>query len=214
MEAASFNLEDMSDRADRYLQQVRQEAEEIRSAAEARTSEIEAEVTQKVRQELEAEVAVRIEAAIDKKLEKLMPPIQRSLQGIEHAKQSCLMRWQQEVLALAISISEKILRHEIRQRPEVTAELIREALELVVGGGQFKVHLNPHDVESLGPWVARLASEMGELLPTDIVADAEVSQGGCRVVTKFGVIDQTIEAQLSRIEEDLIDRSEEAQDRA
>ena len=36
-----------------------------------------------------------------------------------------------------------------------------------------------------------------------IVADPDVSPGGCRVVTEFGVIDETYEAQLDRIAEEL-----------
>ena len=41
------------------------------------------------------------------------------------------------------------------------------------------------------------------LAPSAIVADDAVSPGGCCVKTKFGVIDQQIESQLRRIEEEL-----------
>jgi flagellar biosynthesis/type III secretory pathway protein FliH len=38
-----------------------------------------------------------------------------------------------------------------------------------------------------------------------VVADPQVSLGGCRVETRFGVIDQQFEAQLARIEQELTD---------
>ena len=44
---------------------------------------------------------------------------------------------------------------------------------------------------------------MAGLGETQIVADAAISPGGCRVETRFGAIDQTFEAQLARVEEEL-----------
>ena len=44
---------------------------------------------------------------------------------------------------------------------------------------------------------------MSGLGEPQIVADATVSPGGCRVETRFGSIDQTFEAQLARVEEEL-----------
>ena len=43
---------------------------------------------------------------------------------------------------------------------------------------------------------------MSGLGETQIVADASVSPGGCRVETRFGTVDQTFEAQLARVEEE------------
>ncbi len=48
-----------------------------------------------------------------------------------------------------------------------------------------------------------LLAEFSALGPTEIIADAQISRGGCRVDTRFGVIDQQFEAQLARIEEEL-----------
>jgi len=44
---------------------------------------------------------------------------------------------------------------------------------------------------------------MSGLGDTQIIPDAAISRGGCRVETRFGAIDQTFEAQLARIEEEL-----------
>jgi flagellar assembly protein FliH len=42
------------------------------------------------------------------------------------------------------------------------------------------------------------------LAPSQIEADETISAGGCRVETRFGEVDQQIESQLRRIEEDLV----------
>jgi len=44
---------------------------------------------------------------------------------------------------------------------------------------------------------------MSSLGDADVTPDATIAQGGCRVETRFGTIDQQIETQLQRIEEEL-----------
>jgi flagellar biosynthesis/type III secretory pathway protein FliH len=46
--------------------------------------------------------------------------------------------------------------------------------------------------------------ELAPLAQTELVADPQISAGGCRVETRFGVIDQQFESQLARIEEELV----------
>jgi flagellar assembly protein FliH len=53
----------------------------------------------------------------------------------------------------------------------------------------------------------KLIAEMQKLAPAELVADATVSPGGCRVDTQFGCIDQQIEAQLARIRDELSTRT-------
>jgi flagellar assembly protein FliH len=63
--------------------------------------------------------------------------------------------------------------------------------------------VNPTDYENMGTQIDELSKALCGLAPSQIVADPEISPGGCRVETKFGAIDQQIESQLRRIEEDL-----------
>jgi flagellar assembly protein FliH len=93
--------------------------------------------------------------------------------------------------------------------PEITLTLVREALELAAGSAQVRIHLHPDDRAALGDQVQLLIREMSGLGSAELVADAAVTRGGCRVETRFGVIDQQFEAQLARIEEELTDRNAE-----
>ena len=57
--------------------------------------------------------------------------------------------------------------------------------------------------------MGRMAARQSGLAPkrtlttAEIVADPAITLGGCRVETRFGIIDQQFEAQLKRIEEEL-----------
>lgn len=87
--------------------------------------------------------------------------------------------------------------------PEIALNLLREALELSLGGGALTIRLNPDDHTALGKKATKMIAEFGKLAPTEIIADPQISAGGCRIETQFGTIDQTVEAQLTRIAEEL-----------
>ena len=202
---SEFNFEDMARRADSYLESVRQQAAEIVAAAKARADQMEQEVAGNAMQAAEAAAEEKLQARLDAELSSLVPAVKSVIDEFRMAKQEWVNHWQTETVGLAIAIAERIIRQELRARPEITEELVREALQLAVGNGQFRLHLHPDDLEALGSFVTQLTSELGEVALTETVSDPQVTRGGCRVVTQFGVIDQSLDAQLQRIEEELSD---------
>jgi flagellar assembly protein FliH len=104
---------------------------------------------------------------------------------------------------LAVAIARRIVRRELHSHPEIAVEWIREALALAVGSGRIQLYLHPQDHAALGDEVRELVAGLGQLGETEIVADSQISPGGCRVVTQFGEVDQRLETQLARIEEEL-----------
>jgi flagellar assembly protein FliH len=133
----------------------------------------------------------------------LAPALERLVEEMGRTRQAWLAHWERAAVSLAMAIARRVLRRELAARPEVSLELVREALELAVGNDRVRVLLSPADHASLGARVADLAAQLGGLGPVEVVADAAISPGGCRVETRFGLIDQQIESQLARIEEEL-----------
>jgi flagellar assembly protein FliH len=76
-------------------------------------------------------------------------------------------------------------------------------LELAAGSPSVRLHLNPEDHKTLGTRVRSLIDAMSGLGDAEVMADAAIGRGGCRVETRFGTIDQQFESQLQRIEEEL-----------
>ena len=81
--------------------------------------------------------------------------------------------------------------------------LVREALELAAGSSHVRLHLSPADCDALQPRLDALLQELAGLGRPEVVADPQIEPGGCRVETRFGTIDQQLETQLARIEEEL-----------
>jgi flagellar assembly protein FliH len=83
-------------------------------------------------------------------------------------------------------------------------EWIREALELAAGSPAIKLHLNPADHATLVEPLQCMLANRGESAEVEILADPDTEPGGCLVETAHGSIDQRLETQLSRIEDELV----------
>ncbi|MEO8498207.1 MAG: FliH/SctL family protein, partial [Planctomycetota bacterium] len=198
-----FNFADMSDRANDYLAVVRKQATQILQQAKAEASQIALAAKAEGRQAALKEAQQSLGATLDHQLTTLLPALQQAVQDIRHSKATWLTHWESQSIALATAIAERVIRREVANTPEITIDLVREALELAMGAGKITIQLSPQDYDALRDRAEGVAKQLGKLGATTIVADPSVSPGGCRVVTEFGVIDETLEAQLARIAEEL-----------
>jgi flagellar assembly protein FliH len=202
--SAVFNFEDMSTRAHEYLASVQQQAAEIIAAAQANAQSIELQAKQQGYEAALREAKESLGETLDQQLATLIPALQQAVEDIRRSKATWLRHWEQQTVELATAIAERVIRCEVRERPEITLGLIREALELAVGAGQITVQLCPADFEALSDRTESLASQLQSIAAAQVEPNPEVSPGGCRVVTEFGEIDQTFESQLARISEELM----------
>ena len=178
--------------AARLIAEAKQEAERIRREAAEQGR-------------IEGERAARKETTLaqEKQWTAVLAVVDGLVTEINGAKQAWKEHWEQTAIGLAIAISERILRRELTDRPQISLELVRETLELATGGDQVRILLSPNDYRTLGNHVTDLAQTIGTLGTVEVVADASIDVGGCRVETQFGSIDQQVETQLRRIEEEL-----------
>ncbi len=133
-----------------------------------------------------------------------MPALEQAIGEIGQARREWLARWEGQVLRLATGIAEKLIRRELQHDADIPLELLKEALELAAGSRRLRIRLNPADRESLGPAVEQIVARIAALASAEILADAEVSLGGCVVETEHGEIDQRFESQIARICEELL----------
>jgi len=195
----AFNFDDMSAKAREYLDGIRAEAGRIVARAHTEAEKIRNQARMEGRRAGQKE----IEDVVRKQLVDQMATLQQVVRDVEQAKQAWLAHWEKSGVHVAAAIAQRLIRRELSHKPEITLTLVREALELAGGSSQIRIHMNPSDHRTLGPKVEILVAELAPLGSVELVADPEVGPGGCRVETRFGVIDQQLEAQLARIEEEL-----------
>lgn len=203
LKSVAFNFEDISTRASDYLSTVRQQAQQIVAQAQQEAEQIRQQAHVQGRQQALHEAQQLVGETLDKQLTTLVPALQEAVDDIRHSKAEWLKHWEQRTVGLASSIAERVIRRELQQTPEITIELIRDALELSMGTGDVTIQLHPEDYESLRDHAVALTNQLTSVGSAKIIPTDDVSRGGCRIVTEFGVVDQTIEAQLERIAEEL-----------
>jgi flagellar assembly protein FliH len=199
-EGASFNLDDMTERAKEYLDQVRRQAAEILAQAERDAAAIRHQAEEQGRV---AALEAAEQAEITRQLAMLVPALHEAVGQIQTSRAGWLAHWEKTAIHVATAIAARVIRREVAHQPEITLTLVKEALELAAGSGEIQLRLHPADFAALGSNVERLASELSCLGKAQVVADPQITQGGCRIDTRYGVIDQQFEAQLGRIEREL-----------
>jgi len=197
--AVAFNFDDLTAQATQHVTRANAEAAQIVTEAQQQADAIRQQAEEEGRQ-------AAIRAAKHTAAEQLAPTLlalRQAAADLQSAKQAWLSHWESSAVHLAAAIAARIVRRELDRRPEITLTLVREALELAAGSPNVRLHLNPQDHKKLGTQVRTLIDAMSGLGEAEVVADATIDRGGCRVETRFGSIDQQIESQLARIEEEL-----------
>lgn len=203
--ASPFNFDDLSQQASRYVDKVQAQAAQIIVQAEHQAVDIRTAAHEAGLEAARKAAEQSLDQKLGAQLESLLPALREAIAGIQRAKHDFLRQWERQSIHLAAAMARRIIRRELSQDPQITLQLVREALELATGSTQIRVLLNPADFEALQGQVQRLAAEISGLAPAELLADPAIQAGGCRVETRHGAIDQQIESQLARIEEELAD---------
>jgi flagellar biosynthesis/type III secretory pathway protein FliH len=203
VQAIAFSFADMRGRANDYLEIVRAEAAKIVQQAHREAERIRRQAEAAGRKAAEVAVDRMLEEKIAKRMDTLLPALERTAAQLDDAKGELLRQWEAAAIRVATAIAQRIIHRELAREPVIALDIIAETLRLAAGAGEISVQVNASDYEHLGDQIDRLAGTICHVAPAQIVADPEISPGGCRVTTKFGSIDQQIETQLRRIEEDL-----------
>ena len=203
VEPVAFNFHDMADRADGYLDTVRDKAAQIVADAHEQAEQVRRQAEETGRRAAEEAAERVLNEKVGQRMETLLPTIEQSGEQLADARGAWQAHWEQSAVALATRMAERIVRRELQHTPEIALDIVRQALELVAGSEEISVHISPADYEHLGEQVKTLAATIGQLAPADVVADESIADGGCRVLTRFGEVDNQIETQLSRLEAEL-----------
>ena len=122
--------------------------------------------------------------------------LRQILDSLADESQRCEQRLADDLLALALAISKQVMRQALKFHPEtiltVINEVLRQAPQL-----QQRAHLVLHPED-----VALVRASLGEHLTRsgwEIVEDAELQRGGCRLHTHDCDIDATLERRWQRV---------------
>lgn len=130
--------------------------------------------------------------------------VKNSITAFLGAKQEVFDYIAPNIMEISLDIAKKIIKREIQQDPSIILENIKEILKgLSKEETKITLKVNPTQVSLLKMEVPSLLSDNGLDAKILIVGDEDMTEGGCVVETANGVVDASIETQLSVISEAL-----------
>ncbi len=115
-----------------------------------------------------------------------------SLERMAGMLEAMISEYRERLLALAVDVGARIARARIAAGDPVAARALEEALALLPRDCTARVRAHPEDAAALREHFAGVLGE-GRV---ELVEDATVSRGGCRVESEAGVVDATFETAL------------------
>ena len=196
-----FPFDDMGNS---YLGKVKEEAARIIADARKEAEKIKAQAIENGKRDSANALQATLNAKVEEQMKTLRPALEDVVHKLSQARFAWQRHWEQHALKTALAMAGRIVRGELKHRPDITLQWIKEALELAAGSEQVTLRLHPNDLKNLGSNVDDLLARLGKGTKWQVVADAKISAGGCVVETEFGVIDQQLESQLARLDDELL----------
>ncbi len=145
-----------------------------------------------------------------KKLEVIADNLTRLLSEVDRSKEEMLKTEDQNITQLVMTISQRVISHEISTNKEIIREAVKEALKYVTDNSLLHIKVNPEDLEYLVAYKEDFSSYVKDLKHLEVIGDEEIAPGGFLIETGFETIDGRMEQKLdtiSRIVEEELRRS-------
>ena len=148
--------------------------------------------------EVEAEVsaAVQQHRLAQERMERAAQVLAAAIDQIEHIDLGTLHDFEQQVLALAVSIAEEIVGNEVSTTHEVAITSARRALAMTPERGDVALRVHPGDLGAVLESLGNMGHRAGDV---QVVADDGVSPGGCIATTGPLRVDAQLDGVFDRI---------------
>ncbi len=117
-----------------------------------------------------------------------------------------------KIVELALAVSERLVRTQLSVAPETVTAIVRETMNMLNGGEQVDLYVNPADIDACVGFSDRLKEEFKEIVKLEVLADSQLPKGSCRIESESGVAEYLIEEEKEALEKTLLQvaRKEEA----
>lgn len=109
-----------------------------------------------------------------------------------------------EVVKLAIAIARRVTRTLAANDVTIAQANIQEAVRMATSKASVRIAIHPSQRASLLELLPKLKLQWPAMQHVELIDDANLAVGGCKVFTVSGVIDADLDRQLDRIEAELM----------
>lgn len=122
--------------------------------------------------------------------------LKQLIESVHAASQQFSSHLAEDLLALALDLSQQMLRQSLRTRPELLIPIVRSAMDALPQHSQHPhLHLHPQDAALVRTHLQNELSSGG----WKVIEDQRIARGGCRIETAAVEIDATLPARWQQL---------------
>ena len=111
---------------------------------------------------------------------------------------------EKKIVELSIAIAERLIRGQLDAAPETVTYIVRETMNILNGGEQIDLYVNPADLAACHSYGETLKGEYEEISRLEVIADPGLPRGSCRIESESGVAEYLIDQEKEQLRETLL----------
>jgi flagellar assembly protein FliH len=135
----------------------------------------------------------------DKEHANVVAATRRAVDDFEAMKEEIRLAAERDVLEFAVDIARRLTFAIGRLHHESVVENLGRALRLVGSKTDLTIRVNPEDAESIRTFAESVFQRTDSAGSVNVVEDASISPGGCKVSSEHTDVDAALETQMDQI---------------
>jgi flagellar assembly protein FliH len=125
------------------------------------------------------------------------------IQDLSGLKKKMLETAEEQILHLALAVSEKVIHMETQTNREVVQHVLRDAMKNIVDRENMKIRLHPQDFQYMMEIKPDFLRNLDGVKNIVFEEDASIVRGGALIETLFGEVDARLDHQYNQIKSSL-----------
>ena len=140
----------------------------------------------------------------NRKADPVVERMQAILQEIDGLWQQLVQTYEEKIIQLVSRVSEKVVLGQVAVDHDTVKRVILDTFRMIPEPVEVTIDIHPEDVEHIENIKEEFFQQLKTLKHISLLPDPSVSPGGCRVKTRFGEVDATLESRLDVIRETIM----------
>jgi len=128
----------------------------------------------------------------------------RLIEDMKDFTETVIESSENDLLQIALSIAQKIIKKEVSQEPEMVLSFVQEGLKAVSSTETAVIRIHPQDMELLMRKRPELLETIGGTTFLTIEPDSKLSPGDCLIETPNRIVDTRPDIQLAEVKRKLL----------
>lgn len=109
-----------------------------------------------------------------------------------------------KIVELSIAVAERLVYKQLDVAPDTVKAIIRETMNMLNGGEQVDLYVNPDDLDICRQYGEQLKAEFADIVKLEILSDSKLPRGSCRIESESGVAEYLLEEEKEQLKEMLM----------